>query len=207
MPSTSRVQLIEQKTLWKGFFEVKGFRLQFGQPGGVMSDPVDRAVFVRHDAVMVIPLDAKLQKVAMVEQFRAGAFANPARRDDPWLYEFPAGMIEPGQAAADAARREVMEETGLEVQQLRHLSTFFTSPGGCSERISLYLANVELGGQQGGPGFGLASEQEDIYMHILPVAGLAPLVGSRRIADAASLLAVSWLQLHLPNAFSSLTKD
>ncbi len=57
-----------------------------------------------------------------------------------WLYELPAGLLEPGEAPQDCAGRELEEEAGLRAGRLTRLSTYYTTPGFSDEVVHLYLA-------------------------------------------------------------------
>ena len=59
---------------------------------------------------------------------------------DETLIELPAGTLEPGEDPAEAARRELAEETGYRAGEIEFLAEFFTSPGLLDERMYLYLA-------------------------------------------------------------------
>ncbi len=56
------------------------------------------------------------------------------------IWEIPAGVLEPGEAPEDCARRELREETGATAAELRPLTTIYTTPGFTDERIHLFLA-------------------------------------------------------------------
>ena len=56
------------------------------------------------------------------------------------IWEIPAGVLEPGEAPEDCARRELREETGATADNIRLLTTIYTTPGFTDERIHLYLA-------------------------------------------------------------------
>ncbi|MCA3268987.1 MAG: NUDIX domain-containing protein [Thalassospira sp.] len=184
--------LIERtEPCYTGFFKATRYFLRHALHRGGMSALLSREVFERHDAVMVIPFDVAQQAVVMIEQFRPGAAVNSGHTGSPWLLEFPAGMIEPGQSAEDAARRECIEEIGLPVTNLEKLYTYFTSPGGCSERLTLFCATVDsskAGGIQG-----LDSEHEDLKVVVVKLADLEAQIQNGAIADASTLLAVQWL--------------
>jgi ADP-ribose pyrophosphatase len=81
-------------------------------------------------------------------------FLNDAAGDDPqilllkqyryaaeeFLYEIPAGRLDPAEEPIDCARRELMEETGCEAERIEHLYTFYTTPGFTDERIHTFMA-------------------------------------------------------------------
>src|SRR6201999_3110174 len=84
--------------------------------------------------------------VLLVEQFRAPALV-ARRRDDPtttdgWLLETLAGMVDAGESPDATAVRETLEETGYRVSKPELIGRFFVSPGGTSERVFLYFAEV-----------------------------------------------------------------
>lgn len=86
--------------------------------------------------------------------------------------ELPAGLAgdlddAPGETFAQAARRELLEETGFSAARIEHLYTVATSPGLTSERIDLYRARG-LSREHAGGG----TDHEQITTHLVPIAGL-----------------------------------
>jgi ADP-ribose pyrophosphatase len=75
---------------------------------------------------------------------------------------------------------------------LEHISTFYLSPGGTSERIILYYAEVD--GEKTSAGGGLAEEGEDIVNVELSVEDALAQVSSGEIADAKTIIAILWLK-------------
>jgi ADP-ribose pyrophosphatase len=57
-----------------------------------------------------------------------------------WLWEAPAGTLAPGERAEECARREIVEETGLEATTMEPVGSILTAPGFTDERIHLFLA-------------------------------------------------------------------
>jgi ADP-ribose pyrophosphatase len=102
-------------------------------------------------------------------------------------------MLEEGEDPEEAIRREILEEVGYHVAQLCPISTFFVSPGGSSERIFLYYAEVdntapvELGG-------GLAHESEDIQAVEFSLPELWGALDAGRIVDAKTMIGLMWLR-------------
>jgi len=87
-----------------------------------------------------------------------------------------------------------MEEIGYEAKKVQHITTFYVSPGGTSERIYLYYASV-VPKDQTSTGGGLAPEGEDI--HILSLKSATRWQKSRSAnCDAKTIIGLQWLQLH-----------
>ena len=82
-------------------------------------------------AVTVVPLTGD-GEVLMVQQYRYAVAEE--------LLELPAGKLEPGENPADAALRELMEETGFSAREMKLLLSFYTTPGFSTEKMYLYLA-------------------------------------------------------------------
>jgi ADP-ribose pyrophosphatase len=72
--------------------------------------------------------------------------------------------------------------------------SYYSSPGGCSEKISIYLAEVDS--SQAAKLGGLDSEHEDIRVHVLPRTEVEQLLAQGKINNAASVIGLQWLQLH-----------
>ncbi|RPI08898.1 MAG: NUDIX hydrolase [Zetaproteobacteria bacterium] len=95
---------------------------------------------VRHQgAAAIVPL-ADDGTVLLIRQYRHAAGG--------YIYEIPAGKIEPGEDPLDCAAREVEEEIGHRASRLDHLVTFFTTPGFTDEVIHVYLATGLVPGTQ-----------------------------------------------------------
>ena len=70
--------------------------------------------------------------VMLIRQYRYAA--------DGYLYEIPAGRLDPGEDPEVCARRELEEETGCTAERVERLTTFYTTPGFVDEKIHLFLA-------------------------------------------------------------------
>ncbi|WP_237067554.1 NUDIX domain-containing protein [Microbulbifer guangxiensis] len=194
--SGDAVDILERETVFRGFFTMLRLRLRHRLFRGGWSGEMQRELFVRDPAVGVLLYDPVRDQVAMTEQFRIGALERAA---GPWCLEVVAGMVEKGETLEEVARREVLEEAGLEVETLRYIRSYLPSPGGSSERMHLYCALVDLGGAGGH--FGVADEHEDIRLRILPCEQVfAALEGGNPegtpIDNAASIISLQWLQCH-----------
>lgn len=66
--------------------------------------------------------------------------------------------------------------------------------GGCTEQITVYVAEVDS--SQASRHGGLASEHEDIRVHVLPFTDVVSLLEQGKINNAASVIGLQWMQLH-----------
>lgn len=192
-PVQPTVEIVEQRTCYQGFFRLEQYRLRHRLYDGGMSPLLGRELFERGHAAAVLPYDPVLDRVVLLEQFRIGALTAPG---GPWLLEIVAGIIEPGESAAEVVRREMLEEAGCTLLALEPISEYLVSPGGTSERISLYCGWVDAAGAGGI--HGLAAEGEDIRVSTVSFDEAWALLSAGRINSASPIIALQWLQLHRP---------
>jgi ADP-ribose pyrophosphatase len=101
---------------------------------------IRRAIVQHEGSAVVMPVD-KQGRVLLVRQYRL-----PARR---YLWELPAGRVDPGETVLKAARRELAEETGYRARTFKKLAEFYPSPGFLAEKMTIYLAtNLAQGTQK-----------------------------------------------------------
>lgn len=81
-------------------------------------------------AALVVPLDG--DRVTLIRQWRHCAGG--------WLWECPAGTLNPGETPEECARREVVEEAGVAAGRVDHAGFIFTAPGFCDEKIHIFIA-------------------------------------------------------------------
>jgi ADP-ribose pyrophosphatase len=187
---TDKVEVKGKRIIFDDKFQIIEAQVRAQRYNGQMSKPVRRLVFERGDAAAAILFNRDNQKVLLVEQFRYPTYEKGPGR----VKEVVAGVIKPGEGPEEAMRREIEEEVGYRVQQLRPIATFFVSPGGSSERIFLYYAEVGDGDRVSAGG-GLVDENEDILLIEYSRAELLQALASGQFQDAKTLIAVQWLQL------------
>ena len=183
-----RVDVRSRRRLLDDLFKVDEAKVSFERFDGSMTPPVRRLVFERGDSVAAVVFDRDTEQLLLTEQFRF-----PTLEKGPgWLIEIIAGMIEAGEQPEDSLRREIEEELGYRPDRIEHITTFYVSPGGSSERIWVYYVEVEDAGRVSAGG-GLAREHEDIrVISISPEEACAALKDGR-IADAKTIVGLQWL--------------
>ena len=136
------IEVLNEETVYKGFFTLKKVQFKHKLFAGGESGVVTRELLVKGAASAVIAYDPKEDAVVLVEQVRIGAY-QPESARSPWLLELIAGMVEEGEQPEEVALRESEEEAGVSVQDLTHCLSVWDSPGGVVERIHLFVGRVD----------------------------------------------------------------
>ena len=184
-------KIINKEILYSGFFRMEKYCLQHTLYGGGWSAEINRELFVRGSCVAVLLYDPERDKVVLIEQFRAGAILNP---DRAWLVEIVAGAIEENETAKEVAYRESIEEAGCDIQELIVINEFYTTPGGASERITLFCGKIDssnVGGIHG-----LDHEDEDIWVRTVDFDEAYRMIENNEIESAIPIIAIQWLALN-----------
>jgi ADP-ribose pyrophosphatase len=133
-------------------------------PGRVKSRRVYNGKTISLDLDTVRFPDGSTGELEMVRHPGASAivpFLSEPRGDDPqvllikqyryaaegYLYEIPAGRLDPGENPRDCAARELKEETGCTAEHFEHLLTMYTTPGFTDEKIHVYMATGLVSGE------------------------------------------------------------
>ena len=185
------VVIERRERCFQGFYRLDRVHLRHRLFAGHMGPRISRELFVRPDAVCVLPYDPQTDSVVLIEQFRVGALD---KSPEPWLLEIVAGLIDTNEQPEEVARREAREEADLELHELLPVMTYYPSPGGSDERVYLYVARCCVAGVGGV--FGVEEEGEDIRVHVWPLADALKAVQDGRIDNAASIIALQWLALN-----------
>ena len=187
------IRLLDIRTIHEGFGKlvVGRFRLDDGVE-------IVREIAEQGDSVAILAYDPQRRISIMTRQFRA-----PVRYvgEQSFLLEAPAGRIE-DEGPSETARRELLEEIGIDALQLEHVGTTWSSPGVSTERLHLFLAAFG-DGDRVGDGGGLAEENEVIEPVSLPLAELAGMVERGEIADLKTLALILILRQRRPELFTA----
>jgi ADP-ribose pyrophosphatase len=175
--SQPKAKLISSRIVYRGpVFWITTDDVQ--EPGGVR---VRRDVVHHSGSVVILAVDKSrpTPRVLLERQYRHAA--------NDYLWEIPAGRIDPGETASFAAKRELLEETGYRAKHWRRILKFYASPGFVAETMSVYLAS----GLRPGPA---QPEADEIIHHrlvALPIALRMVLNGT--IRDGKTVSSVLWL--------------
>jgi len=140
-----------------------------------------RSVVRHHGSAVMMAVDEK-NRVMLVRQYRLPA--------GQYLWELPAGKMDEGETALQAAKRELIEETGLRAKTWKKLTTFFPSPGYVEEKMTIYLATDLTQGEA------QPMEDERIETRWFTKKELRDLIASNKILDAKTMIGfLHWAKL------------
>lgn len=186
------IEVLSTQTVYDGFFKMVKYRLRHKLFAGGWSGEFERELFERGHAAAVLPYDSKRDQVVLIEQFRVGAMAADCQ---PWQLEIIAGMLDhDDESPEQVVRREATEESGLVLGKTQKISRYLSSSGGCSEVLDIFVSEVDSRLAQGI--HGVASESEDIRVHVVSRNQAYQWLESGKIENAATIIALQWLQLH-----------
>ncbi len=192
MPFTADdVEILERSTPFQGYFRIDRYHLRHRTHDGGWTAPMSREIFERGHAVGILLYDPRQDRVGLIEQFRPGALAAGWH---PWLIEVVAGIIDDGETPEAVAVRECREEAGIAVGRLEPICRYLVSPGGSTESMELFCAEVnadQLSGLHG-----LPDEGEDIRVLTLPRHEAMAWLQEGRIANSMTIIALQWLALN-----------
>lgn len=191
--------LISSKTRpYSGFLKIDKIKFEYDAFKTHERIKVEREVLERGDSVAVLIYESDSDSILFTKQFRPGAAEKDlidGYDDAGWLLEIPAGMIDVGEDPQQAAMREVQEELGYAISSCKSITQFYVSPGGSTERIFLYYADVKQSDKTH-TGGGLQTEHEDIALIKIKKSDLSQAIQNGNIRDAKTMVALQWLMLH-----------
>ncbi|HEX4006746.1 MAG TPA: NUDIX hydrolase [Acidobacteriaceae bacterium] len=152
---------------------------QIREPNGKQ---VDRDIIRHNGSVVILALEkgkSRKDPLVLIErQYRHAA--------QQYLYEVPAGKMETGEDHLEAAKRELLEETGYAAKKWTKLVKYFASPGFLGEWMQVFLAE-ELTAGEAHP-----EEDESFELQFVPLSEMLRLIDAGKVRDGKTLIAVMY---------------
>lgn len=159
--------------------------------GRILNLDIDRVRFpdgtegelemIRHPgASAVVPFisdpDGDDPQLLLIRQYRYAA--------GDFIYEIPAGRLDPGESPLECATRELLEETGCTAERVEPLLPILTTPGFTDEKIHLFMAS--------GLSMGESRREADEFIELvrLPLSDVLQMIGRGEIVDGKTLIAI-----------------
>jgi nudix-type nucleoside diphosphatase (YffH/AdpP family) len=178
------IQILDKQTISGSKYPLKKIKFEKPDLDGKMHDE-EIEVYYRPDAVGVLMVDEKKEKILLTRQFRMPAFLNGS--ESGYLVEACAGLIDETETPEQAMRREVIEETGYTVDSFEKIAGVYSSAGGITEFLHLYIARFDstAAREKGG---GLAAENEAVENLALTFEEAKEKLKRGEIRDAKTLI-------------------
>ncbi len=193
LTSTPDLCIEHQHTPWTGRFAVDVVTFRHRRFDGAMSGLRTWELFRRGRAAALLPYDPWTDQVVLIEQFRLPAFAAGV---EPVMIELPAGLCDGDETPEETARRETQEEMGMTADRLAPIADVVLTPGGSDERCTMFAGRVRAParGADGVAGQGgLADEQEDIRVRVLPAQTAIERALDGAYANSVTVIGLLWL--------------
>jgi ADP-ribose diphosphatase len=184
------VAIEAQSLIGRGFMRYERFQLAIDrgdEPALLQQRDVLRASRV----AAVLPVDLARGQLVLIRQFRLAAHLATGRGE---MVEIVAGRIEPGEAAAEAARRECMEEIGVVPDRLVELYSVLPTPGLTDEVVTFFLGFVDAA--QVPARAGAAEENEDTRPFVVSIDDAVAALDQGQVGNGLMVSALQWLALH-----------
>jgi ADP-ribose pyrophosphatase len=162
-------------------YECKLFRVTEDEAKDPKSGFEIKRSVVRHTGSAVMMAVDEKKRVLLVRQYRLPA--------DKYLWELPAGKMDPGEKPLGTAKRELIEETGYRARTWTKLASFFVSPGYVEERMTIFLATDLTAGEA------TPMDDERIETRWFSKKEIAEMIDSGKIEDAKTIIGfLTWKQ-------------
>jgi ADP-ribose pyrophosphatase len=173
---TERAQLISSEVVYKGpLFRICHDKLI--EPGGHKNE---RDVIRHNGSVVIMAMDTSSSRrnpwIVIERQYRHAA--------NQYLWELPAGKLDPGEDALTGAKRELAEETGYSAKKWKPLVEYYASPGFLGESMKVFLAEGLMAGDA------RPEEDEKIEFRLVKMSDVLKMIDKGAILDGKTLTCV-----------------
>jgi len=189
------IKILSTEVLSDNFFPLKKIQYEFKKKNGT-SEELSREVYLSTNgaAVLLYNIENENENVVLTKQFRLPTYLN--ENNTGILIEACAGLVEENEDPKHAIIREIEEETGYRVTDVKKIFEMYMSPGAVAEMVYFFIAEYKPG-QKVNEGGGLDEENEDIQVIELPFEEAYYKIQSGEIRDAKTALLLQYARIYL----------
>ncbi len=187
------IKIISTETLSNDFFPLKKVKYEQQNQDGT-TEELNREVYLSSNGAAVLLYNKEKDTVILTRQFRLPTYLN--KNTTGMLLEVCAGLVEENEDPKDAIIREIEEETGYSVQEVKKIFEMYMTPGSVAEMLYFFVAEYTPQ-QKVNEGGGLDEENEDIQVIELPFEEAYNKIHSGEIKDAKTALLLQHARIYL----------
>ncbi|MGB5982330.1 MAG: NUDIX hydrolase [Nonlabens sp.] len=184
-------KILEEDVVLDDFFQIHKANVIHDSYQGDKQIRATRLALDRGDSAAILIYEKDTGQFLFTEQFRYPS----SRRNIPFILELVAGAVDKGEKPIEAARREVLEEIGYDVDDLELIHTYFPSPGMSAEVVYLYYTEVTTANQTR-KGGGSKSEKEDIKLVKLSRKQIQNKLSEQVFNNSITIIGLQWFLLN-----------
>ncbi|MEZ2584507.1 GDP-mannose pyrophosphatase NudK [Kluyvera intermedia] len=181
------INVIKDKVLSENYFVLRNITYDLTQRDGQIVQH-KREVYDRGNGATVLLYNSQKQSVVLVRQFRIATWVNG--NADGMLIETCAGLLDDDEPE-DCIRKEAIEETGYQVNNVRKVFQLYMSPGGVTEIVHFFIAEYDDSLRENAGG-GVDDEAIDVLE--LPLSQAIEMIRSGEICDGKTVILLQYLQ-------------
>ena len=186
----AKAELSPPRLIGQGFRRYENYTVTIRHEDGTTAT-LSRDLMRTGRVVGVVAVDPAHDEVVLIRQFRLAAHVALGRGD---FVEIVAGYVDPGEEPIAAARRECVEEIGVEPTVLHEILSFLPAPGTADEYATLFLAVVDA--TRVPERAGAAHESEDIQPIRVKIDSALAALSAGAVMNGYLIIALQWLALN-----------
>lgn len=189
--ANSFIKNIRKELLSDNWYTLNKFTFDFKLKNGNWITQV-RESYDRGNGAAILLYNTEKQTVILTKQFRMPTYVNG--NEDGFMIEVCAGLLDDDNPE-DCIKKEVEEETGYKVSNVKKVMEAYSSPGSVTEVLHYFIAEYS-DAMKVSEGGGLASETEDIEVLEMPFLDALQLINNGQIKDAKSIILLQYAYIN-----------
>ncbi|MDB5246249.1 MAG: nucleoside diphosphate pyrophosphatase [Segetibacter sp.] len=187
------IKIKSTETLSDNFFQLKKIGYEVESKDGTCEE-ITREVYMSKNAATVLLYNLENESVILTKQFRLPTYLN--KNKSGMMIEACAGIVEDDENPEDTIMREIEEETGFKLNNVKKVFELYSTPGSVAEMLFYFVAEYTPK-QRVGEGGGLDEESEDIEVIELRFEDAYLKLQTGEIKDAKTAILLQYAKLNL----------